>query len=69
MAGSNFFSRGSVKGTYLDVKLQVLIHGVDMVKDVVCNPGDDPHELRVMQLPLVSERYKHRQLKGARKHG
>lgn len=31
-----------------------------MVKDVVCDPWDDPHELRVMQLPLVGEKHKHR---------
>ena len=26
-----------------------------MVKDVVCDPWDDPHELGVVQLPLVGE--------------
>lgn len=37
------------------MKLQVFIHGIDMVKDIVCDPRDDPHELRVMELPLGSE--------------
>lgn len=50
----------SIRGTDLDVKLQVFVHGIDVVKDVVCDPRDDPHELWVMQLPLVGEKCKHR---------
>lgn len=56
----SFLGSQSMTLTYLDVKLQVFIHGIYMVKDVVCNPWDDPHELRVMQLPLVKEKHKHR---------
>lgn len=37
---------------YLDVKLQVLVHGVDAVKDVAGNARDDPHQLGVVQLAL-----------------
>lgn len=46
--GLSFFSRDSINCTYLDVELQVLIHGIDMVKDVMCNPWNDAHELRVV---------------------
>lgn len=46
-----------LNGTYLDMKLQVFIHGINMVKDVVRDPRDNPHELRVMQLPLVGEKH------------
>lgn len=65
--GLGFFSSDLIKGTHLDVKLQVLIHGIDVVEDVMRDPRDDPHELRVMQLPLVHEKHKHRQLKSAGK--
>lgn len=40
---------------YLDVELQVLIHGVDVIEDVVCNSGDDSHQLGVVQLPLRTQ--------------
>lgn len=39
---------------YLDVKLEVLVHGVDVVKDVVGDARDDPHQLGVVQLALKS---------------
>lgn len=53
----DFVSWYSSDSTYLDMKLQVLIHRINMVKDIMCNPWDDPHELRIMQLPLVGEKY------------
>lgn len=37
---------------YLDVKLEVLVHGVDVVKDVVGDARDDAHQLRVVQFAL-----------------
>jgi len=37
---------------YLYMKLQVFIHGIDVIKDVMCNSRNDSHELRVVQLPL-----------------
>ena len=46
--GVSFFSQDSINCAYLDVELQVLIHGIDMVKDVVRNPWNDAHELRVV---------------------
>ena len=38
--------------TYLDVELQVLVHGIDVVKDVMHYPGDDPHSICVMEVTL-----------------
>ena len=38
--------------TYLDMELQVLIHGVDVVEDVLDNPGDDAHPICVMEVTL-----------------
>lgn len=40
---------------YLYVKLQVFIHGIDVIKDVMCNSWNDSHELRVVQLPLWTQ--------------
>lgn len=37
---------------HLDMKLQVLVHGVDVVEDVSGNAGDDSHQLGVVELPL-----------------
>ena len=37
---------------HLDVELQVLVHGVDVVEYVLGNSRDDAHELRVVQLAL-----------------
>lgn len=34
------------------MELQVLVHGVDVVKDVMGDAGDDAHQLGVMELPL-----------------
>lgn len=34
------------------MKLQVLVHGIYVIKNIMCNPRYDAHELRVMQLPL-----------------
>lgn len=39
------------------MELKVLIHGVDVVEDVSGDPGNDAHELRVVQLSLRSEGY------------
>jgi len=38
--------------THFDMKLQVLIHGIDVVEDVLNYPGDDAHPIRVMEIPL-----------------
>ena len=38
--------------TYLDMELQVLIHGVDVVEDVLDDPGDDTHSICVMEVTL-----------------
>lgn len=38
--------------TYFDVELQVLIHGVDVVEDVVDNSGNDSHHIRVVEFAL-----------------
>ena len=46
--GAQFLLLGLNNSTHLDVELQVFIHGIDMVKDVVCDPWDDAHELRVV---------------------
>ena len=46
--GVSFFFQDSTNCAYLDVELQVLIHGIDMVKDVVRNPWNDAHELWVV---------------------
>ena len=37
---------------YLDVELQVLVHGVDVVKDVAGDARDDSHQLGVVQFAL-----------------
>lgn len=47
-SGTQFLLLGLNNSTYLDVELQVLVHGIDVVKDVVCDPWDDAHELRVV---------------------
>lgn len=47
-SGTRFLLLGPNNSTYLDVELQVLVHGIDVVKDVVCDPWDDAHELRVV---------------------
>lgn len=39
---------------YLDVKLKILVHGVDVVKDVVCDARDDSHQLGVVQFSLTT---------------
>lgn len=36
----------------LDVELEVLVHGVDVVEDVLGDAWDDAHQLRVVQLAL-----------------
>lgn len=37
---------------YLDMELQVLIHGIDVVKDVSSDARNDPHQLGIMELTL-----------------
>lgn len=39
----------------LDVELEVLVHGVDVVKDVPGDARDDAHELGVVKLALNAE--------------
>lgn len=34
------------------MELQVFIHGVDVVEDILNYPGDDAHCIRVMEIPL-----------------
>lgn len=58
--GTRFLLLGWNQQHYLDVELQIFIHGIDMVKDVMCDPWNDAHELRVVELPLVSGKHKHR---------
>jgi len=41
-----------LQGSYFDMKLQVLIHGVNVVEDVLNYPGDDAHHVWVMEDPL-----------------
>lgn len=38
--------------SHFDVKLQVFIHGIDVVKDVLHYPGDDSHRVCVMEISL-----------------
>lgn len=38
--------------TYFDMKLQVFVHGIDVVEDVLNYPGDDAHCICVMEIPL-----------------
>lgn len=38
------------------MKLQVFIHGIDVIKDVMCNSWNDSHELRVVQLSLWTQK-------------
>lgn len=38
--------------TCFDMKLQVFIHGVDVVEDVLHYPGDDTHTVCVVEIPL-----------------
>lgn len=40
---------------HFDMKLQVLVHGVDVVKYVIGDTRDDPHKLGVVQLALGKE--------------
>ena len=37
---------------YFDVELQVLVHGVDVVEDVLHDPWDDAHVVCVVQQAL-----------------
>ena len=34
------------------MKLQVLIHGINVVEDILNNSGDDSHHIWVMEFPL-----------------
>lgn len=47
-----FFVFNPAQRKNLDVELQVLVHGVDMVKDISGNAGNNAHQLRVVQIPL-----------------
>lgn len=38
--------------THFDMKLQVFIHGIDVVKDILHYPGDDTHWICVMEVSL-----------------
>ena len=55
----NFLPSDPLRNTsfriYLYMKLQVFIHGIDVIKDVMCNSRNDSHELRVVQLPLRAQ--------------
>jgi len=45
---------------YFDMKLQVFIHGIDVVEDVLHYPGDDSHCICVMKITLKSHsKYMH----------
>lgn len=41
--------------TYFDMKLQVFIHGIDVVEDILHYPGDDAHCICVMKIPLHTD--------------
>lgn len=41
--------------TYFDMKLQVLVHGINVVEDVLNNPGNDSHHFWVMEFPLYEK--------------
>lgn len=43
---------------HLDVELQVLVHGVDVVKDVACDARNDAHQLGVVQFALNTAAYR-----------
>lgn len=43
----------------LDVEFQVLIHGKDVVENVLGDTGDDAHQVRVVQLALQSQSESH----------
>lgn len=43
----------------LDVEFQVLIHGEDVVENVLGDTGDDAHQVRVVQLALQSQSESH----------
>lgn len=56
----------------LDVEFQVLIHGKDVVENVLGDTGDDAHQVRVVQLALRSQSeshlcFKQQQLKAKKK--
>lgn len=42
--------------SYFDMKLQVFIHGVDVVEYILHYPGDDAHWICVMEIPLKAGR-------------
>lgn len=42
--------------SHLDVELQVLVHGVDVVKDVPGDTRDDSHQRGVVEVPLETQR-------------
>lgn len=42
----------ALDSTYFDVELQVLIHGINVVEDVLHNSGDDSHHVLVVEFPL-----------------
>lgn len=37
---------------YFDMKFQVLIHGINVVEDVLNNPGNHSHHVWVFEFPL-----------------
>lgn len=39
------------------MKLQVFVHGVDIVEDILHYPGDDAHSICVMEIPLWWRRH------------
>lgn len=42
--------------THFDMKLQVFVHRIYVVKDVLHYPGDDSHRVCVMEVPLHGRR-------------
>lgn len=41
---------------YFDMKLQVFIHGIDIIKNVLHYPGDNAHCICVMKITLQIEK-------------
>lgn len=52
--------------TYFDVKLQVLIHGINIIKDVSHDPGNDSHHVTIVEIALWQKDWKKERKKDRR---
>lgn len=55
LSTANVPSKRPLPFTHFNMKLQVFIHGIDVVEDVLYYPGDDAHWVCVMEIPLKWE--------------